>query len=96
MHRTTIRMTERVFRDAKLRALRENVTVSEVLRNLLGRWVAGEIQLSPDTEPHERRVALARAAPGMWSDRDSDAYLNASRQGLQERDDELARAHLDA
>lgn len=96
MHRTTINITERVYRDARLKALREDVTLSEVVRNLLGRWAAGELQLGPDDSAHERQVALARAAFGMWSDRDPDAYLGASRQGLQTRDEERARACLDA
>jgi hypothetical protein len=70
------------------------VTVSEVIRELLARWVAGEIELDPGAR--DRQVTLARAAQGMWADRDPDAYLAASRAGLQERDEELAHAYLDA
>jgi len=96
MHRTTINFSEPVFRQAKIKALREEVTVSEVIRELLARWVADEIELEPGNGGRERQVALARAARGMWADRDPDAYLAASRAGLRRRDEELAHAHLDA
>ena len=96
MHRTTINVSEPVFRQAKMKALREKVTVSEVIRELLARWVADEIKLDPGGRARNRQVALARAARGMWADRDPDSYLAASRVGLQERDEELAHAHLDA
>jgi hypothetical protein len=59
--------------------LGEEVSVSEVIRELLARWVAGEIELDPGDSPRDRQVFLARAARGMWSDRDPDAYLAASR-----------------
>ena len=94
MHRTTINLSESVLQQAKMKALREEVTVSEVIRDLLARWVAGEIEL--DQDARARQVTLARAAQGMWADRDPDAYLAASRAGLQERDKELAHARLDA
>ena len=96
MHRTTINFSEQVLQQAKLKALRENVTVSEVLRELLARWVAGEIDLDAGKQSRERQVALARAAHGMWADRDADAFLDASRARLSERDEELAHARLDA
>jgi hypothetical protein len=96
MHRTTINVSEPVFQQAKMKALRKDVTVSEVIRELLARWVAGEIELDPGSRTRDRQIALARAAQGMWADRDPDAYLAASRAGLQERDEELAHAHLDA
>jgi len=95
MHRTTINISESVFRQARLKALRENVTVSEVMRDLLARWVSGEIEHSAGDRTREKLVALARDAQGMWADRDTDAYLAASRAGLDERDEELAHAHLD-
>ena len=96
MHRTTINVSEPVFRQAKIKALREQVTVSEVIRELLARWVADEIDLDPGKQARERRVALARAAHGMWADRDPDSFLAASRAGLSEHDEELAHARLDA
>jgi hypothetical protein len=96
MHRTTINVSESMLQQAKIKALREDLTVSEVIRDLLARWVAGEIQVSSGDRTHDSRVALARTAHGMWADRDPDAYLTASRTRLKERDRELARAHLDA
>jgi hypothetical protein len=85
-----------VFQQAKIKALREEVTVSEVIRELLARWVADEIDLDPGKQARDRQVALARAARGMWADRDPDAFLATSRAGLQERDGELTHARLDA
>jgi Arc/MetJ-type ribon-helix-helix transcriptional regulator len=96
MHRTTINVSEPVFQQAKIKALREDVTVSEVIRELLARWVDDEIDLEPGKQSRERQVALARAARGMWADRDPDAFLAASRAGLAEHDEELIHAHLDA
>jgi hypothetical protein len=95
MHRTTINISESVFQQARLKALRENVTVSEVVRDLLARWVSGEIKHGAGDQARERLVVLAREARGMWADRDADAYLAASRAGLDERDEELAHARLD-
>lgn len=96
MHRTTINFSERDFQKAKLKALREDVTVSEVLRELLARWIADEIDLDPGKQSRDRQVALARAAHGMWADRDPDAFLADSRAHLSERDEELNRARMDA
>ena len=95
MHRTTINIPDSIFHRAKIKALREDVTVSEVLRDLLARWVAGEIKLAAEERTREDLVALARAARGMWADRDADAYLSASRAGLTDRDQELEHARLD-
>jgi hypothetical protein len=86
MHRITINIPDAVFEQARIKAFREDVTVSEVLRDLLARWVAGEIKLASEERSREELVALARAARGMWTDRDPDAYLAASRAGLKERD----------
>jgi hypothetical protein len=96
MHRTTINFSDRVFREAKIKALREQVTVSEVIRELLARWVADEIDLDPGKRSRDRQVALARAAHGMWADRDPDALLAAGRARSSERDEELAHARMDA
>lgn len=96
MHRTTINLSEPVYRRAKIKALREEVTVSEVIRELLARWVADEIEVYPGEGGRDRRVTLARSAHGMWADLDPDALLAASRAGLEERDEELAHARVDA
>ena len=96
MHRTTLNLSERVLQQAKIKALREHLTVSEVIRDLLARWVAGEIRVNPTDRAEDSRIALARAAHGMWADRDPSIYLAASRAGLKQRDEELAHARLDA
>jgi hypothetical protein len=79
MHRTTINVPESIFQRARIKALRENVAVSEVVRDLLARWVAGEIELASKERSREKLVDLARAARGMWADRDPDSYLAARR-----------------
>jgi hypothetical protein len=94
MHRTTINLPEPILQQAKLKALREGVTISEVLRGLLARWVAGDIQLAPHDAERQRLAALARTARGMWADRNPDEYLATSRAGLMERDRELQHARL--
>jgi hypothetical protein len=96
MHRTTINVSESVFQQARIKAIREQVTVSEVIRELLARWVAGDVQLGSDAHTPDRLAALARSAGGMWADRDPDAYLAASRAGLKDRDEELDHAQLAA
>ncbi len=90
MHRVTINIPESVFQQAEIKALREGVTVSAVVCDLLGRWVAGEIERSAEGRDRKELVALAREARGMWVDRDADACLDAGRAGLTERDEELA------
>ena len=95
MHRTTINVPESVYRQARIKALQENVTVSEVIRELLACWVTGELELDTRSQTTDRRIALVRSAHGMWADRDPDRYLAASRAGLAERDEELAHAQLD-
>lgn len=96
MYRTTVNISEQVLQQAKIKAVREQVTVSEVIRELLSQWVSGEIEIGPGNRARDRRVALARAARGMWDDRNPDAYLAVSRAGLLEHDEELAHARLDA
>ncbi len=95
-HRTTVNVSEPVFQQARIKALCEGLTVSEVIREMLARWVEGEIDLSPGDHSREQLVGLARAARGMWSDRDPGNYLAVIRAGLRRRDEELACARLDA
>ena len=78
-------MLRKVFRTG-------NSTV--VLRDLLARWVAGDIKLASEEPTQDELVALARAARGMWADRDPDAYLAASRAGLKARDKDLEDARV--
>jgi hypothetical protein len=94
MHRTTINLPEPTLRKAKLKALHQNVTLSEVLRTLLARWADGEIGLAPDESNRARLAEMARRARGMWAERDADAYLATSRSGLVEHDEETQRARL--
>jgi predicted CopG family antitoxin len=104
MHRTTINVSEPVFQQARIKALREGLSVSEVIREMLARWVEGEIDLAPGDRSRQQTVALARSARGMWAlsdsletrDQDPDDYLAESRAGLKKRDEELAHARLDA
>ena len=95
MHRTTINIPDAMMPTARIKALREGTTLSEVLRDLLARWVSGAVSLPCEPGGREKMVALARAPRGMWADRDADALLAASRAGMKERDEELARARLD-
>lgn len=91
-----IQVPEAVFQRAKLKAERDGVVVDQVARDLLTRWVDGQIHLVAETRSREALAALARAARGMWADRDPDHYLAASRAGLSRRDEELRHARLDA
>jgi len=79
MHRTTIAVPDDLFHRAERKASAEGLSLPEVLRRLLAQWVSGE----------------ALSSFGMWSDRDPDALLQASRRGLEDRDRELADARLD-
>ena len=94
MHRTTVNIPDDIFQQARIKALRERIAVGEVIREFLDRWVGGELDLVARPPSREERVALARRARGMWADRDPDAYLAASRSGLQDRDEELEHARL--
>jgi len=95
MHRTTVTFPETLVRKAKLKATAEGVSLSEVLRKLLDRWIRGEIEME---SPGPRREIEDRALAtfGIWRDRDPDEYLEHSRQGLSERDAELEDARVDS
>ena len=80
-----------LFQQARIKALREQVPLGEVIRELLDRWVAGELDLAARQRSREERVVLARSARGLWADRDPDAYLAASRAGLEGRDEDAKR-----
>jgi hypothetical protein len=81
----TINVPNSLFQRAKVKAQRENVAVGEVICVLLQRWVSGEIEISSEEPLAEDLITLARSTRGMWSDRDPDDYLAASRVGLQKR-----------
>ena len=95
MHRTTINIPTDLFRRARIKALREELSISEVIRALLNSWTAGEITVTPAIS-RDKLITLARAGEGMWADRDPDLFLADSRAGLNVRDQELTSARLDA
>ena len=90
MERASFTIPEPVFQRAKTKAQQEDRTVDPLVSDLLDRWVAGEIHLPAPERSRVELVALARAARGMWADRDPDRYLAAGRAGLAERDVELS------
>lgn len=87
MHRTTLNLPDRLFRRAKIKATSEQSTLSEVIRSLLDRWVAGEVDLGGGDRSRQEAVEHARRTFGMWRDRESDDFLRRSREGLGERID---------
>ena len=87
MEHATITIPDSVFQRAKTKAQKEDRTVDEPVSDLLDRWVTGEIRLPVSEGSRDELVNLARAAYGMWADRDPDAYLAAGRSGLAERDE---------
>ena len=95
MHRTTIAFPQNLIRKAKLKAASQGISVSEVLRKLLVRWVDDEIPLESE-RPRKALAERALGSFGMWRDRDADDYLQESRSGLARRDAELTDAQLDA
>ena len=96
MENATVSIPESIFERAKIKAQQEDRAVDQLVSDLLDRWVAGEIHLPAPRRSRDELVALARAARGMWADRDPDRYLAAGRAGLAERDEELDNARLDA
>lgn len=94
MHRTTVSVPEGLFHRAKDKAAAERVPLSEVLRKLLDRWVAGEVAIEPKDRRHRNTVERAKDTFGMWRDRDPDTFLEESRGGLKTRDREIEDARL--
>jgi hypothetical protein len=96
VHPTIIDLPPDLLERATAKARRENLSLEEVLRKLLARWVVDNPE-PPVREPsRERLVRQARASRGMWGDRDPDEFLAASRSRLRERDEDLQNARLDA
>jgi hypothetical protein len=96
MHRTTITLPDELFRQAKKKAAMENVTVSEVLRQLLAHWVTGKTRIDEKKETAQAVIEKALSTYGMWRDRDPDEFLQESRAHLVSRDQELKDARLDS
>ena len=94
MHRTTVNVPERLFRRAKDKAEAEKVPLSEVLRRLLDRWVAGEVVIEAEDRRQGETVERARKTFGMWRDRDPDTFLQESRAELNLRDRRIEDARL--
>jgi plasmid stability protein len=93
MHRTTFTFSENLIRKAKVRAASEGLSLSDVVRRLLARWVAGELRLDSEP-PREALIRTALGSFGMWRDRDPDRFLAESRAGLDRRDGETKDARM--
>jgi len=91
--RTTLVLSDDLLREARRKASAEGLSLSQVLRGLLDRWVVGEVRLPVAEEDHRPGLDQALSTHGMWSDRDPDAFLQESRAGLKDRDRELEDAH---
>ncbi|HHH40800.1 MAG TPA: hypothetical protein ENK56_02200 [Chloroflexi bacterium] len=91
MGHVSLRIPRELWHSARTKALREGLTISEVTRRLLERWVAGQIEIG-NGEKQPTTLTLARQAFGMWADRDPDVYLAQSRSGLAARDREVEDA----
>jgi hypothetical protein len=94
MHRTTLNLPDPLFRKAKIKATLEHSTLSEVIRGLLDRWVAGEVDLGGGDRSRQETVKRARETFGMWRDREPEEFLRRSRQNLAERDREIEDARV--
>jgi plasmid stability protein len=94
MHRTTIALREDLARRARIKAAAEGVSVSEVVRDLLSRWLSGEVGRGGAPESREATTARALATFGMWKERDPDEFLVRSREGLSRRDRDVEHARV--
>ena len=92
--KTTVRFPADLLKEARIKAIDEGLSLSEVLRRLLRLWLRGKVTLET-TEDTSRQIQLARESFGMWSDRDPDEYLARSRAGLALRDQEVEDARMD-
>ena len=91
--KTTVRFPADLLKEARIKAINEGLSLSEVLRRLLRLWLRGKVTLET-TEDTSRQIQLARESFGMWSDRDPDEYLARSRAGLALRDQEVEDARM--
>lgn len=91
--KTTVRLPAGMLREARIKAIREGLSLSEVLRRLLRLWLRGKVALDVE-EDLSRQSQLVREAFGMWRDRDPDDYLAQSRSGLSLRDREVEDARM--
>jgi len=91
--KTTVRFPADLLKESRVAAIRQGLSLSEVLRRLLRMWLRGKITLEAKDDV-SRQAQLAREAFGMWSDRDPDEYLVHSRDGLSLRDREVENARM--
>jgi Arc/MetJ-type ribon-helix-helix transcriptional regulator len=92
--KTTVRFPADLLKEARIKAIDEGLSLSEVLRRLLRLWLRGKVALET-TEDTSHQIQLARESFGIWSDRDPDEYLARSRAGLALRDQEVQDARVD-
>ena len=92
--KTTVRFPTDMLKEARIKAIDEGLSLSEVLRRLLRLWLRDKITLETK-EDSSRQIQLARESFGMWRDRDPDEYLAHSRAGLALRDQEVEDARMD-
>jgi len=52
-HKTTVRLTKELLLAARLKAVGEGVSLSEVIRRFLATWVAGRIETPAKQEESE-------------------------------------------
>lgn len=90
--KTTVRFPTDLLREARIKAIHQGLSLSEVLRRLLRMWLRGKIVL--EAQDTSNQAQLARQAFGMWSDRDPDEYMGQSRAGLVLRDREIENAKM--
>ena len=95
MQQTDITFPEDLLRRAERKAEAEGVSLPQVLRRLLARWVGSGVGSRGQAKESEDTVERALSSYGMWSDRDPDEFLRQSRTGLTSRDQELGDARLD-
>lgn len=79
MPRITLIIADELFREAATRATSANLSLEEVVRELLERWVDGDEVLTRDGIARSAMVADTRRSFGIWRDRDPDAILRESR-----------------
>ena len=53
-HKTTIRIPQDLNKAARIKALEMDTNLSEVIREFLRLWVAGEVELPPKEEETEQ------------------------------------------
>ena len=52
-HKTTLRISFELFKSARIKAIQENTTLSEVIRRFVRAWVEGIIELPEQEKPEE-------------------------------------------